>query len=115
MITNARINRIRGRIAELGIRQADLAAQVGMNETLLNAVLRGRRPLDARLEEKLHAQLDLLERVKRAGQEAEARALAHELGHSSLYPQPGCQWCRQPVKSGATSRERPDRALRREE
>ena len=76
MLTTNRFNRIHGRIAEIGLRQADLAAHMGIHETLLNAILRGRRPMPAGMEERIHAALDLLERAERAAQEARERVLA---------------------------------------
>ncbi len=69
------IMHIRGRIAEIGIVQADLATHLGIHESLLNAHLRGRRPMPEGLEEHIHSTLDLMERAKRAGREAEQRVM----------------------------------------
>ena len=69
------IQHIRGRIAQIGIVQADLATYLGINETQLNAYLRGRRSMPEGLEESIHSTLDLIERAKRAGREAEQRVM----------------------------------------
>ncbi len=69
------MKRIRGRIAEVGVRQADLAAQIGVNETLLNAILRGRRPMPAGFEDRVKTALDQFEAAERAAEEARERVL----------------------------------------
>ena len=69
MLTDT-ITRIRGRIAEVGCRQADIAQTVGINETLLNTFLRGRRPMPEGMEARIHATLDALEEEKRVAAEA---------------------------------------------
>ena len=76
MTISPNIQHIRGRIAQIGILQADLAAHLGLHESLLNAHLRGRRPMSKGLEERIQSSLDLIERAKRAGQEAESRVMA---------------------------------------
>ena len=79
MLTD-RITRIRGRIAEVGCRQADIAQAIGINETLLNTYLRGRRSMPEGFEERVHATLDRLETAERAAQEARERVLAETEG-----------------------------------
>ena len=69
MLTD-RITRIRGRIAEVGCRQADIAQAIGINETLLNTYLRGRRPMPEGFEARVHATLDALEEEQRVAAEA---------------------------------------------
>ena len=64
------ITRIRGRIAEVGCRQADIAQTVGINETLLNTFLRGRRPMPEGMEARIHAALDEMEEEQRVAAEA---------------------------------------------
>ena len=64
------LQRIRGRIAEIGIRQADLAACLGIHETLLNAILRGRRPMPVGMEARIHSALDALEEEQQVAAEA---------------------------------------------
>ena len=71
----AKIARIRGRIAEVGCRQADIAQAIGINETLLNTYLRGRRPMPEGFEERVHTALDRLEAAEQAAEEARARVL----------------------------------------
>ena len=73
MLTDTKVQRIRGRIAEIGIRQADLAACLGIHETLLNAYLRGRRPMPAGMESRIHAALDNLEEEQQVAAEAVAK------------------------------------------
>ena len=91
MTLTADIRHIRGRIAEVGTRQADLADAIGMHETLLNAILRGRREAPEGFEERVHTALDQIEeeqrvareavqklRAERAAQEARERVLDEE-------------------------------------
>ena len=78
MTNTTEIARIRGRIAEIGIRQADLAYPMGMHETILNAILRGRRPMPPGFLERIHAKLDKLEAAEKAAQAARERVLAGE-------------------------------------
>ncbi len=75
MLTDT-IIRIRGRIAEVGCRQADIAQAIGINETLLNTFLRGRRPMPAGMEARIHATLDRLEAAEKAAQKERERVLA---------------------------------------
>ena len=70
------INRLRGRLAELGVTQQDLADLLGINPTLLNHILKGRRPPPPDFIERANAALDLLEAAKKAGSEAWERVLA---------------------------------------
>lgn len=76
MLTYTDIRRIRGRIAEVGCRQADIADCLGIHETLLNAILRGRRPMPSGMEARVHAALDRLEAAERAAQAARDKVLA---------------------------------------
>ena len=70
--------KILGRMAEIGVLQADLAVLLGMHPTLLNAILRGRRPAPPDFEARLNATLDRLEAAEKAAQEARERVLAGE-------------------------------------
>ena len=70
------ISKVNGRIAELRLRQADVAARLAMHPTLFNAYLRGRRPAPDSFTTRVHAVLDLLEAAERAAQEARERVLA---------------------------------------
>ena len=67
---------IRGRMAEMGILQADLAVQLDIHPTLLNAILRARRPAPPNFEARIHAALDALEEEKRVAAEAVAKLRA---------------------------------------
>ena len=67
---------IRGRIAEVGITQHDLADAIGIHATLLNHILKGRRPPPADFFERVNAALDRLEAAKKAANEAWERVLA---------------------------------------
>ena len=70
MLVTMNLSRIRGRIAEVGIRQADLAAHLEIHETLLNAILRGRRPMPEGFEARVHETLDLLEQANQVAEAA---------------------------------------------
>ena len=69
-VTAKVLSTIRGRIAEVGTRQADLADCLGIHETLLNAILRGRRPMPEGMEARIHAALEALEEEQRVAVEA---------------------------------------------
>ena len=68
--------RLRGRIAEAGIRRQDIAAQMVYSETMFSLFINGRRPALEGFEERVLAVLDKLERAERAAQEARERVLA---------------------------------------
>ena len=67
---------IRARIAELGVRHADVANQLRMHPSALSAILRGRRRPPEGFGAKVDATLDLLGEAERAAEEARARVLA---------------------------------------
>ena len=67
-------------MAEIGVLQADLAVHLGMHPTLLNAILRGRRPAPPDFEARVNSILDKLEAAKRAAQETYERVLAEGAG-----------------------------------
>ena len=67
---------IRGRLAELGLTQHDLAAALGIAQSTLNALLTGRRRAPDGFEARATTALDGLERVELAAAEARAQALA---------------------------------------
>lgn len=71
-------SKIRGRIAEIGLVQADFAAYLHIHPTLLNAILKGRRPAPAGFEARANALLDRLEAAEKAAQAARERVLAGE-------------------------------------
>ena len=59
-----------GRIAEIGVVQADVAVYLGIHPTLLNAMLRGRRSMPEGFEERVHTALDRIEEEQRVAREA---------------------------------------------
>ena len=75
MLTYEDMSHIRGRIAQVGVRQADVADIIGIHETLFNAILRGRREAPKGFCEQVHATLDRLEKAEKAAQEARERVL----------------------------------------
>ena len=66
---------IRGRMAELGVTQQDLADALGLNPTLLNHILKGRRPPPESFERRVTTALDKLEQAERAADTARQRVL----------------------------------------
>ena len=76
METHRTYPKLIGRIAEIGVVQADVAVHLGIHPTLLNAMLRGRRPMPEGFEARIHATLDRLEAAEKAGTEARERVLA---------------------------------------
>ena len=72
--------KILGRMAEIGVMQADLAVHLGMHPTLLNAILRGRRPAPPDFEARVNSILDKLEAAERAAQQARERVMAGGAG-----------------------------------
>ena len=67
-------------MAELGVTQQDLADLLGINPTLLNHILKGRRSPPPGFYEKVNAALDLLEKAKKAADEAREKVLAGKAG-----------------------------------
>ena len=75
------VQKIRGRIAEIGIRHADVAGHLGIHPSLLSAILHGRRTPPEGFLSHAMAVLDQMEHAERAADEARARAL--DLGNGS--------------------------------
>ena len=69
------IVKLRGRMAELGVTQQDLADALGINATQLNHILKGRRPPYEGFMSDADEALDLVARANRAGEEAKGRVL----------------------------------------
>ena len=65
-----------GRISELGLRQASLAAYLEMSPTLLNGILNGRRPTPENFESHISKTLDRFERAEHAAERATAAGLS---------------------------------------
>ena len=75
--------RIQGRIAEVGVRKADLARELGIDASAFSAVLNGRRTPPADFERRVTAALNRLEKAERAADKArqkELRRPVKELG-----------------------------------
>ena len=70
------VARLRGRIAEMGVRHHMVAGEVGMHYTQLSRILNERQPMPDGFEERAHSALDRLEAAERAATEARARVLA---------------------------------------
>ena len=83
MLAKPNLSRTHGRIAEIGIRQADLAAHLGIHETLLNAILRGRRPMPEGMEARIHAALDEMEEEQRVAAEAVEKLRAERVAQDA--------------------------------
>ena len=67
--------KIKGRIAEIGVRHADVAFHMGIHPSLLSAILHGRRtPPDGFCSHAM-AVLDRIEQAEHAADEARARVL----------------------------------------
>ena len=67
--------RIQGRIAEVGVRKADLARELGIDASAFSAVLNGRRTPPEGFEARVTAALDRLERAERAADTARQKVL----------------------------------------
>ena len=76
MVIDTKIARLRGRIAEAGIRHADLAKHLGIHPTLFSAIITGRRDAPVGFATRAHATLDRLEAAEKAAAEARERVLA---------------------------------------
>ena len=72
---NSVLQRIRGRMAEVGVTQQDLSKALGVNSTTLNLYINGRREPPPDFEARATAALDRLERAEKAAQEARQRVL----------------------------------------
>ena len=64
-----------GRISELGLRQATLAAYIEMNPTTLNGILNGRRPTPENFESHISKTLDRFERAEHAAEQARDKVM----------------------------------------
>ena len=72
----AGVARLRGRIAEMGVKHHEVAGEVGMHYTQLSRILNERQPMPKGFEGRVHSALDRLEAAERAAAEARARVLA---------------------------------------
>ena len=69
------INHLRGRMAELGVTQQDVADALGLNVTQLNHILKGRRTPPADFKRRVTAALNRLERAEQAADRARQKVL----------------------------------------
>ena len=76
MVSTSNIAKLRGRIAEAGLKRQDLAALLGFSETMFSLYLNGRRPAPPDFEANVYAAIDRLETAEKAAQEARERVLA---------------------------------------
>ena len=74
--TPPHLRKLRGRIAEAGLRRQDLAALLGYSETMFSLYLNGRRPEPPDFEANVYAAIDRLEAAEKAAGEARERVLA---------------------------------------
>ena len=70
------INVLRGRIAEVGVTQQDLAVRLGINSTLLNHILKGRRDAPPDFEQRVNKVLAKMEAAEKAAQKAREKVLS---------------------------------------
>ena len=70
------VARLRGRIAEVGVKHHVVAAEMGMHYTQLSRILNERQAMPEGFEERLDSTLDRLEAAEQAAAEARARVLA---------------------------------------
>ena len=57
---------IRGRMAQIGVTQEQIAQAMGIERTLFSRILRGRRPMPTGMKARIHAVLDQLKEKLRA-------------------------------------------------
>ena len=68
---NVRIRKLRGRIAELGVRKSDIARAIGIDSAVLSGYLWGHRKVPEDFPQQLSDVLDRMER----GEQAKEREL----------------------------------------
>ena len=72
--------KIKGRIAEAGVRRRDVAHAIGYSESMFSLILQGDRTLPLDFDSRVRAAIDRLEAAERAAQEARERMLAETEG-----------------------------------
>ena len=68
--------KIKGRIAEAGVRRRDVAHAIGYSESMFSLILQGDRTLPLDFDSRVRAAIDRLETAEKAAQEARERVLA---------------------------------------
>ena len=69
-------NKIKGRIAEAGVRRRDVAHAIGYSESMFSLILQGDRTMPLDFDSRVRAAIDRLETAEKAAQEARKRVLA---------------------------------------
>ena len=69
-------NKIKGRIAEAGVRRRDVAHAIGYSESMFSLILQGDRTMPLDFDSRVRAAIDRLETAEKAAQEARERVLA---------------------------------------
>ena len=72
--------KIKGRIADAGVRRRDVAHAIGYSESMFSLILQGDRTLPLDFDSRVRAAIDRLEAAERAAQEARERMLAETEG-----------------------------------
>ena len=67
--------KLRGRIAELGVRKGDVARELGMDQALFSRYLNGRRTPPADFARRVTGALDRLEQAEQAADTARQKVL----------------------------------------
>ena len=73
--TEAR-KKIKGRIAEAGVRRRDVAHAIGYSESMFSLILQGDRTMPLDFDSRVRAAIDRLETADKAAAEARERVLA---------------------------------------
>ena len=68
-------NKIKGRIAEAGVRRRDVAHAIGYSESMFSLILQGDRTMPLDFDSRVRAAIDRLETAEKAAQEARERVL----------------------------------------
>ena len=68
--------KIKGRIAEAGVRRRDVAHAIGYSESMFSLILQGDRTMPLDFDSRVRAAIDRLETAEKAAQEARERVLA---------------------------------------
>ena len=84
MVNSHEITKLRGRIAEVGVRRQDIAIQLGISESLFSLYINGRRSAPEDFEARVLAALELLEEAECAAREARAAVLAQGIGSTTV-------------------------------
>ena len=70
------IDVLRGRLAQIGVTQHDLADRLGINSTLLNHILKGRRDAPPDFEKRVNEVLAKMEAAEKAANKAREKVLS---------------------------------------